>query len=126
MQVVGGPDSEPLSDLTTLPPEATLDRFGSGGHCESDGSLPQTRLGATMASRRRIGRVPAAQGQAVVLSIEPRPCGPCLAPDGLPSLAQHGLAGCAGGDHDGGPFPRPWLAGPVSFTLRVNEARLAN
>jgi hypothetical protein len=26
-----------------------------------------------------------------------------LAPDGLPSLAQHGQAGCAGGDHDGGP-----------------------
>ena len=26
-----------------------------------------------------------------------------LDPDGLPSLAQHGEAGCAGGDHEGGP-----------------------
>jgi len=26
----------------------------------------------------------------------------------------------------GGPFPCPGIAGPDSFTLRVNEARLAN
>ena len=25
-----------------------------------------------------------------------------------------------------GPFPCPWIVGPDSFTLRVNEARLAN
>ena len=30
-----------------------------------------------------------------------------LDPGGLPSLAQHGQAGCAGGVHGGGPFPWP-------------------
>ena len=39
---------------------------------------------------------------------------------------EHGKAGGAGGDHDSGPFPCPGTAGPDSFTLRVNEARLAN
>jgi hypothetical protein len=32
-----------------------------------------------------------------VLRIDPRSFGPRLDPDGLPSLAQHGQAGCAGG-----------------------------
>jgi hypothetical protein len=49
-----------------------------------------------------------------------------LAPDGLPSLTQHGQAGGAGRDDHSGPFPCPGTAGLVSFPLRVNETRLAN
>ena len=41
--------------------------------------------------------------------------------------AEHqGQAGDAGRDDDRGPFPCPGIAGLVSFTLRVNEARLTN
>ena len=39
---------------------------------------------------------------------------------------EHGKAGGAGRDHDSGSFPCPGSADPDSFTLRVNEARLAN
>ena len=39
---------------------------------------------------------------------------------------QPGQAGDAGGDDDSGRFPCPGIAGPVSFALRVKEARLAN
>ncbi len=39
---------------------------------------------------------------------------------------QPGQAGAAGGDDDSDPFPCPGIAGPDSFTLRVNEARLTN
>jgi hypothetical protein len=41
------------------------------------------------------GRLPAAQGRAVALRVEP-PGYRRLAPDGLPSLTQHGQAGRAG------------------------------
>jgi hypothetical protein len=41
------------------------------------------------------GRVPASRGRAVALRAEP-PGYRCLAPDGLPSLTQHGQAGGAG------------------------------
>jgi hypothetical protein len=41
------------------------------------------------------GRLPAARGRAVALRVEP-PGYRHLAPDGLPSLTQHGLAGVAG------------------------------
>ncbi len=43
------------------------------------------------------GRVPAARGRAVALRVEPLSKARRLAPDGLPSLTQHGQAGCAGG-----------------------------
>ncbi len=72
------------------------------------------------------GRVPAARGRAVALRVEPLSKAQRLAPDGLPSLTQHAQAGGAGGDDDSGPFPCPGFVGLVSFTLRVNEARLAN
>ena len=39
---------------------------------------------------------------------------------------QPGQAGVAGGGDESGPVPCPWIAGLVSFTLRVNEARLSN
>ena len=39
---------------------------------------------------------------------------------------QPSQAGGAGVDDDSGPFPCPWSAGLVSFTLRVNDARLTN
>jgi hypothetical protein len=39
---------------------------------------------------------------------------------------QPGQAGGAGVDDDSGPFPCPGIAGVVSFTLRVNDARLTN
>jgi hypothetical protein len=45
-----------------------------------------------------LGRLPAAQGRAVALRVEP-PGYRRLAPDGLPSLTQHGQAGGAGGHH---------------------------
>ncbi len=41
------------------------------------------------------GRLPAARGRAVALRVEP-PGYRRLAPDGLPSLTQHGQAGGAG------------------------------
>jgi len=44
---------------------------------------------------RGTGRLPAARGRAVALRIEP-PGYRRLAPDGLPSLTQHGQAGRAG------------------------------
>ena len=72
------------------------------------------------------GRVPAARGRAVALRVEPLSKAQRLAPDGLPSLTQHGQAGVAGGIHDSGPFPCPGIAGPDSFTLRANDARLTN
>jgi len=41
--------------------------------------------------------------------------------------AEHrGQAGIAGRGDDSGPFPCPGIAGVVSFTLRVNDARLTN
>ena len=46
---------------------------------------------------RQGGRVPAARGRAVVLRIEPLSKAHRLDPVGLPSLAQHSQAGCAGG-----------------------------
>ena len=49
-----------------------------------------------------------------------------LDPHGLSSLTQHSQAGNAGVNDDSGPFPCPGIAGLGSFTLRVNEARLAN
>ena len=63
-----------------------------------------------------VGRVPAARGRAVALRVEPLSKAQRLAPDGRPSLTQHGLAGVAGGDDDSGPFPCPGIAGLVSFT----------
>lgn len=54
--------------------------------------------GGSIAFRWRMSRTtasmahPAARGWAVVLRIEPQPCGPCLDPDGLPSLAQQPAA----------------------------------
>ena len=72
------------------------------------------------------GRVPAAQGRAVALRVEPLSEAQRLAPVGRPSLTQHGQAGGAGWIDGSGPFPCPGIAGPVSFTLRVHEARLAN
>ena len=41
-------------------------------------------------------RVPAARGRAVALRVEPLSKAQRLAPDGLPSLTQHGQAGKAG------------------------------
>ena len=72
------------------------------------------------------GRVPAARGRAVALRVEPLSKAQRLAPVGLPSLTQYGQAGGAGWIDGSGPFPCPGIAGPDSFTLRVNEARLAN
>ena len=43
-----------------------------------------------------LGRVPAARGRAVALRVEPLSKAQRLAPDGLPSLTQHGRAGGAG------------------------------
>ena len=48
-----------------------------------------------------------------------------LARDGVPSCTQHGQAE-EPAEARGGPFPCPGTAGPDFFTLRVNEARLAN
>jgi len=45
---------------------------------------------------------------------------------GLTSLRQHSQASDAGGDDESGPFPCPGIAGPDSFTLRVNEALFAH
>jgi len=45
----------------------------------------------------RCRRIPASRGRAVVLRIEPLSKAHRLDPGGLPSLAQHGQAGCAGG-----------------------------
>ena len=42
------------------------------------------------------GRVPAVRGRAVALRVEPLSKAQRLAPDGLPSLTQHGQAGVAG------------------------------
>jgi len=39
---------------------------------------------------------------------------------------QQDQAGGAGVDDDSGPFPCPGIACVVSFTLRVNDARLTN
>jgi hypothetical protein len=39
---------------------------------------------------------------------------------------QPNQAGRAGVDDASGPFPCPGIAGIVSFTLRVNDARLTN
>lgn len=72
------------------------------------------------------GRVPAAQGRAVALRVEPLSKAQRLAPVGQPSLTPHGQAGGTGWIDGSGPFPYPGTAGPVSFTLRVHEARLAN
>lgn len=43
-----------------------------------------------------------------------------------PERREFSQAGAAGRDDDSGPFPCPVIAGPVSFTLCVNEARSAN
>ena len=73
-----------------------------------------------------VERVPAARVRAVALRVEPMSKAQRLAPDGRSSLTQHGQAGVAGGDDDSGPFPCPGIAGLGSFTLCVNDARLAN
>ena len=57
------------------------------------------------------GRVPAAQGRAVALRVEPLSEAQRLAPVGLPSLTQHGQAGGAGWIDGSGPFPCPGIAG---------------
>jgi hypothetical protein len=77
------------------------------------------------------GRLPAARGRAVALRVEP-PVYRRLAPDGLPSLTQHGQAGKAGGDTRR-PFPVPGDRGPCFLhaarergsMLFVNVARLS-
>lgn len=71
------------------------------------------------------GRVPAARGRAVALRVEPLSKAQRLAPFGHPSLTQFGQAGEAGVHEDGGPFPRPGIAGLIGFTLCVIRARLA-
>ena len=72
------------------------------------------------------GVSPLGGGRAVALRVEPQSKAQRLAPDGRPSLTQHGQAGDAGGDDDSGPFPCPGITGLGSFTLRVNDARLTN
>ncbi len=72
------------------------------------------------------GRVPAAWGRAVALRVEPLSNAQRLAPDGLPPLTRNRSGRRCRRETRGGPFPCPRIAGPDSFTLRVNEARLAN
>ena len=73
-----------------------------------------------------LGRVPAARGRAVALARRaPGHTGVSTLTGGHPSR-KHEQAGVAGVDDDSGPFPCPGIAGLISFTLRVNEARLAN
>jgi len=49
-----------------------------------------------MPGLRGPGPVPAARGRAVALRVEPLSKAQRLAPDGLPSLTQHGQSGVAG------------------------------
>ena len=93
---------------------------------------PKTELRIATASKvsRRQWRqpwcAPATGGGAAALRVEPLSKAQRLDPDGLPSLTQRGQADGAGRTDDSGPIPCPGIAGPDSFTLRVNEARLAN
>ena len=61
---------------------------------------------AVLLAGESVGRVPAVRGRAVALRVEPLSNAQRLAPDGLPSLTQHGQAGDAGlGTRR--PFPVP-------------------
>jgi len=74
----------------------------SGGH-------PSRRLAATLRARRPV-RSPMQRSRLRLHR----------------DAEQPGQAGIAGWDDDSGPFPCPGIAGVVSFTLRVNDARLTN
>jgi len=69
-------------------------------------------------------RLPAARGRAVALRVEP-PGYRHLAPDGLPSLTQHGRAGDAGGHWAAARSRVRGQRASSSVMLRMTDARLA-
>ena len=97
------------------PPSKAQRLAPSGGH-------PSRGLAATLRARWRAGcRRTAASGALPVRSPMQRSRLRLHRDAEQPSQA-----GGAGVDDDIGPFPCPGIAGLVSFTLRVNEARLTN